>query len=195
MIASLSGTIQEITPHSVVIDINGVGYEVFATQQTLGALLTKKGQDIFVFTYQHIRENLSELYGFLDQQDKQMFLALLIVSGIGPKVALSILNAASVKVLRGAVASQDSSVLEKVSGIGQKKAQKIILELKDKIDDIDVAEGASVFLTDIEKDVIEALAKMGYPRTSVQKALRTIPQDLETVQEKIKAILQLLSNK
>lgn len=195
MIASLSGTIQEITPHSVVIDINGVGYEVFATQQTLGALLTKKGQDIFVFTYQHIRENLSELYGFLDQQDKQMFLALLIVSGIGPKVALSILNAASVKVLRGAVASQDSSVLEKVSGIGQKKAQKIILELKDKIDDIDVAEGASVFLTDVEKDVIEALAKMGYPRTSVQKALRTIPQDLETVQEKIKAILQLLSNK
>ena len=195
MIASLSGTIQEITPHSVVLDVNGVGYEVFATQQTLGTLLTKKGQDIFVFTYQHIRENLSELYGFLDQQDKQMFLALLIVSGIGPKVALSILNAASVKVLRGAVASQDSSILEKVSGIGQKKAQKIILELKDKIEDIDIAEGASVFLTDVEKDVIEALAKMGYPRTSVQNALRTIPQDLETVQEKIKATLQLLSNK
>lgn len=194
MIASLNGTIQEVFPHSVVIDVNGVGYEVFTTQQTLGAFLTKKGQDVSVVTYHHIRENLSELYGFLDQQEKQMFLALLIVSGIGPKVALSILNTASVKVLQGAVMSQDSSVLEKVSGIGQKKAQKIILELKDKIDDIDVAEGVSVFLTDVEKDVIEALAKMGYPRTSVQKALRTIPQDLETVQEKIKATLQFLSN-
>ena len=194
MIASLNGTIQEVFPQSVVIDVNGVGYEVFATQQTLGSFLTKKGQDVFVFTYHHIRENLSEIYGFLDQQEKQMFLALLIVSGIGPKVALSILNTASVKVLQGAVVNQDSSVLEKVSGIGQKKAQKIILELKDKIDDIDVAEGVSVFLTDVEKDVIEALAKMGYPRTSVQKALRTIPQDLETVQEKIKATLQLLSN-
>ena len=194
MISSLSGTIQEVFPNSVVIDVNGVGYEVFTTQQTLGAFLTKKGQDIFVFTYQHIRENLSELYGFLDQQEKQMFLALLIVSGIGPKVALSILNTASVQVLKGAVVSQDSSVLEKVSGIGQKKAQKIILELKDKIDDIDVAQGVNVFLTDVERDVIEALAKMGYSRTSVQKALRTIPRDLETVQEKIKATLQLLSN-
>ena len=194
MISSLSGTIQEVFPNSVVIDVNGVGYEVFTTQQILGAFLTKKGQDIFVFTYQHIRENLSELYGFLDQQEKQMFLALLIVSGIGPKVALSILNTASVQVLKGAVVSQDSSVLEKVSGIGQKKAQKIILELKDKIDDIDVAQGVNVFLTDVERDVIEALAKMGYSRTSVQKALRTIPRDLETVQEKIKATLQLLSN-
>ena len=110
------------------------------------------------------------------------------------KVALSILNTASVQVLKGAVVSQDSSVLEKVSGIGQKKAQKIILELKDKIDDIDVAQGVNVFLTDVERDVIEALAKMGYSRTSVQKALRTIPRDLETVQEKIKATLQLLSN-
>lgn len=193
MIASLTGTIQEIMPQSVVIDVNGVGYEVFATQKTLGAFLTKKGQDIFVFTYQHLRENSSELYGFLDQQEKQMFLALLIVSGIGPKVALSILNTASVKTLQSAVVSQDSSVLEKVSGIGQKKAQKIILELKDKIDDIEVAPGASVFLSDIEKDVIDALGKMGYPRTSVQKALRTIPQELETAQEKIKATLQILS--
>ena len=193
MIASLNGTIQEIHAQSVVVEIGGVGYEVFTTQRTLGTLMPKKDTDVFLFTYHHIRENLSELYGFLDQQEKQMFLALLIVSGIGPKVALSILNTASVKTLQSAVVSQDSSVLEKVSGIGQKKAQKIILELKDKIDGIDVATGASVFLSDVERDVVDALEKMGYSRSSVQKALRTIPQDLETVQEKIKAVLQFLS--
>ena len=124
MIASLNGTIQEIHAQSVVVEIGGVGYEVFTTQRTLGTLMPKKDTDVFLFTYHHIRENLSELYGFLDQQEKQMFLALLIVSGIGPKVALSILNTASVRTLQSAVVSQDSSVLEKVQALDKKKRKK-----------------------------------------------------------------------
>ena len=126
MISSLTGTIQGAFQGSIIVDVGGVGYEVFMTERTLRSTDIQEGKQVFLFTHHHIRENASELYGFLSYNEKQMFLSLLSVSGIGPKVALSILHTASVDILVEAVSQQDHSILETIAGVGQKKAQKII---------------------------------------------------------------------
>lgn len=191
MIVYLEGKIHDKLLNSVVVLVEGVGYEVFMTEQNMNSSDIRTGKTAKIFTYHHIRDNSMELYGFLTESEKKMFLSLLLVSGIGPKVALGILNVTSVKVLQQAVVNQDSSILEKVSGIGTKKAQKIIIELKDKIEGVDVAE----IMPSVEKDVVDALESFGYSRVQIQKAIREIPSEIEKVEEKIKATLKHLGKK
>lgn len=191
MIAFLEGIVHSVSTSSVVVIVNGIGYEVFMVERNLRNNVINEQQPTSLFIYHHIRENTAELYGFLEQEEKQMFLHLISVSGIGPKVALTILNTASVDLLHEAVTSQDKRLLEKVSGIGAKKAEKILLELKDKLGSaIRTTKGAP----QVDGDVIDALEQLGYTRTNIQKALREIPPECVEAQDKINAVLKYLGS-
>ena len=187
MIASLQGVVQDISSRSLTLSVGGVGYEVFCPDVVLGG--AQQGKEVKLYTHHHVRENAEELYGFTKKEERAMFEVLLGVSGIGPKAALTIMNAAPTTTLQQAIVEQDASVLTKVSGIGSKKAQKIIIELKDKFADVLIAVPGSV---SIEAEVVEALESIGYSRAQAQKILRELPSDMETAEEKIREALKLL---
>lgn len=190
MIARLSGTIVDILPHSLVIEVGGVGYEAFCTDRVIGG--AKEGQQVTLYTHYYLRENAAELYGFSDKEERAMFEVLLTVSGIGPKAALTILNAAPTTMLQQAIAQEDATILTKVSGIGNKKAQKIIIELKDKFADVLITLPGSI---SIEAEVMEALESIGYSRSQIQTIMRELPTDMASVEEKIHAALKMLGKK
>lgn len=191
MIANLIGTILRHDDNSIVLDVKGVGYRIFMTAVGLTtANSTSKSQDISLFIHHVIRENSMDLYGFFDEQEQYFFELLLSVSGIGPKSALSILNIADVSTLREAIAENDSSYLTKVSGIGTKSAQKIVLELHGKLDSMPGESTEASRSGDI--DTIDALVALGYSQGEVRAALKEIPKDIEDASEKIKQVLKLL---
>ncbi|MCL2655115.1 MAG: Holliday junction branch migration protein RuvA [Coriobacteriia bacterium] len=132
MIAFLAGTIADKTTDAVVIDVSGVGYLVSVPTGTLAGL-GAVGDDVLLYTYLHLRENEIALYGFAEPAERTAFLALISVSGIGPKVALAVLSALTPTLLANAVATEDVAMLSSVSGIGKKTAQRMILELKGKL--------------------------------------------------------------
>src|SRR3989338_6786055 len=132
MIAFLRGIIIETKNNRVVIDVNGMGYRVFCLPSFVLSVAEKKDKEILLHTYQYIRENVVELYGFETTREEQMFEILIAISGIGPKGAMSILAAAHLDVLQRAIVSEDTSILTRISGIGNKTAHKIVVELQDK---------------------------------------------------------------
>ena len=187
MIAALNGEIKYIGDGFVEILSGNIGYKVFCPQKTLGDY--SAGQSAEIFTYLHVRENALELYGFKTRKERDFFEILISISGIGPKGALGILQAAPLDLLKRAIASGDTSVLTRVSGIGEKTAQRIIIELKGKLKDIvgedggDLREGG---------DVIEALTGLGYTRVQAQKALSEVSESTEGVENKVKEALKIL---
>src|SRR3990170_6305111 len=131
MIGTLNGTVRHKDLSKLVVDVSGVGYKVLVTTET--ALDIATGSPIFLWTHLVVRETSLELFGFLDKETLDAFELLITISGIGPKSALGILNVASPDTLRQAVASEDTSYLTRVSGIGKKNAEKIVLELRNKL--------------------------------------------------------------
>ena len=189
MIARISGTIIENNGKSVVLEVGGIGYRIFCIPRDLTSLT--KGEHT-LYTYQHVRENALELYGFLVQEEERMFEILINISGIGPKGALGILTAAPVDVLQRSIVSKDSSILTRISGIGKKTAEKIILELKDKFgEEWGMLEGNVAQ----ESEVVEALIGLGYSRNEVLGVLKQIPKDLESTEEKMKEALKIIGKK
>ncbi|MFH1671389.1 MAG: Holliday junction branch migration protein RuvA, partial [Candidatus Portnoybacteria bacterium] len=138
MIASLSGKIELKTERFVILDVNGVGYKVRCSPLVLKEI--EKGQQAKLFIHLYPRENILDLYGFLSFEELEFFELLISISGIGPKAGLSVLSIASLKDLKTSIASGQVSLLTKVSGIGKKTAERVILELKSKI----LAPGADV---------------------------------------------------
>jgi holliday junction DNA helicase RuvA len=189
MIAFLKGTVQEQLNQSAIIAIGGIGYEVHCIARDCTKLTRKKGEEVELHTHHYLRENAAELYGFFERAERDMFVVLIGISGIGPKGALNILNAASLDVLQRAIVEGDASVLTRVSGIGTRIAQKIIVELKDTF-----AEEWGALPGDIvaESDVVEALEMLGYSKAQAQRALKEVPQDLASTQDKVKAALKAL---
>ena len=189
MIAFLRGIIIETKNNRVVIDVNGMGYRVFCLPSFVLSVAEKKDKEILLHTYQYIRENVVELYGFETTREEQMFEILIAISGIGPKGAMSILAAAPLDVLQRAIVSEDTSILTRISGIGNKTAHKIVVELQDKF-----GEEWGALPGDIteETDVLDALTQLGYSRPEAQKSLSQIPRELKGVEEKIKAALRIL---
>ena len=133
MISSVSGEIKYIGEDFLEIVSGSTGYKVFSTSNTLGAY--SLGQNVEIFTYLYVRENSLDLYGFNTREERDFFEVLIGISGIGPKGAIGILSAAPLDLLKKAIASGDTSILTRVSGIGQKTASRIIIELKDKLPD------------------------------------------------------------
>ncbi len=184
MIGYLRGKIIHNDIKSILLDVNGVGYKVFTNG---GSLDTKTNQEKEFFTHLAVRENALDLYGFVTRQELEFFELLLTVSGIGPKSAMAILSVASISTLKTAISTEDSSHLTKVSGIGKKNAEKIVLELKDKIGDY-VFDGK---LESHDSDALEALKALGYSEKESREALKKVSGT--TTEEKVRATLKNLN--
>jgi Holliday junction DNA helicase RuvA len=189
MIAMITGKIIHAEPRYFVVDVNGVGYKVYTTAGALEKHLT---DTVTFWTYLAVRETALDLYGFLTKEELEIFELLITVSGIGPKTALAILNLASVSTIKQAVASGDASYLTKVSGVGKKNAEKIVLELKDKLV-TDETEGESVS-TNTESDVLEALKSLGYREHDAREAIKKLPKDITDTVERVRRALKMLGS-
>ena len=185
MIEHLTGKIIWSDIKYVILDVAGVGYKI----NTNTAILAKNKLETSDFwTYLAVRENSLDLYGFQSKEELDFFELLISVSGIGPKSALGILSLASLSNLRRAISTGDTSHLTKVSGIGKKAAEKIVLELKDKIGDF--GESSESLSGDI--DALEALKSLGYSERESREALKKVT-DVSGAGEKIRKALKLLS--
>lgn len=186
MISQINGEIIAKTDKFLVIEVSGLGYKVFATSDLISrATLNEK---IKVWTYLAVRENALDLYGFLSKEELDFFELLITISGVGPKTAIGILNVATVGSLRKAISTGETSHLTKVSGIGKKIADKIVLELKGKLGSYEeVALGLKE-----EIDALEALKSLGYSHKDARDALKEIDQSLKTTSDRIKAALKHL---
>jgi Holliday junction DNA helicase RuvA len=191
MIGYLTGTVLDTTDNHTIINVGGVGYVVYATERTLGICVP--GMDTSLYIHTAVREQSLDLYGFTTTREQEIFELLITISGIGPKVALGILNATTVDNLIQAVLKKESSVLTKVSGIGKKNAEKIILELENKIDESWKEEGVQD--TDSEDlEVFEALEALGYRSRDIQEILKDKALDELETSEKVRKAIKLLSN-
>ena len=187
MIGFLEGKIELGTDKFVIVNVNGVGYKIFISLNTFKDL-PRKGEKVKLHTYLYIRENIMDLYGFLKLEELEFFELLVSISGIGPKGALAVLTVAPVDTLKKAIASEESEILTKVSGIGKKMAEKIILELKNKIQGIT----GEVGKLSIDNEAIDALVALGYKLSEAREALRKIPEDIKDIGEKVKQALKIL---
>lgn len=181
MIASLTGPVQSRDEKSVVLDVHGVGLRVFVLPRTLEAL--PPGTTTTLLTHLNVREDALELYGFTTAGELRLFERLLSVSGVGPKVALGVLSAASASDLEAAIERGDSKVLTKVSGVGTKTAERIIVDLRGKLSDIQTVDDSSL------SSVIDALVSLGYTSREAREAAAGTPAD-ETVEVRVKTALR-----
>jgi len=190
MISFLEGKIDLKTDRFVAIDVGGVGYKVFASPQTLGNL-PQKGESVKIFTFLYSREDTIELYGFLTPEEMEFFEILNAISGIGPKSALGVLSVASVKDLKSAIINEKPELLTKVSGIGKRTAERIILELKNKFKDFKL-EGRDFTL---DSDAIDALVGLGYSVSEAREALKKVSENVEKIEDRVKEALKLLGRR
>jgi Holliday junction DNA helicase RuvA len=167
VIAHLRGKLAQKDPARVVVDVNGVGYEVFVPLTTFTAL-PETGSEVSIDVHTHVREDLIALYGFSTRRERNIFEKLMTISGIGPKLAVTILSGGSVEDLVGAIRRSDLPRLTAIPGVGKKTAERIILELKDKLQDFSEAPVKA----GVEVDVMSALENLGYGRALVESALR-----------------------
>ncbi|HEY4494760.1 MAG TPA: Holliday junction branch migration protein RuvA [Candidatus Paceibacterota bacterium] len=191
MISSLKGNIVRIDPKYIVLDVNGVGYRVFVNTDLISKIGDNKNEQITLFTYMAVRENSIDLYGFISLSELKFFELLIGISGIGPKTAMGILNVASVHALEKAINSSDTTHLTKVSGLGKKVADKIVLELKDKIENVIETEGSKQDMKN-DADALEALKSLGYSQHEARGALKEVSKTISKTSEKIKEALKIL---
>jgi Holliday junction DNA helicase RuvA len=186
MISHLSGKAILISETFAVIDVGGIGYKVFMTGQNLGEL--KENMPTSVFTHLAVRENALDLYGFPNQNELSFFELLITISGIGPKTALGILNVAPVSLLRQAVFTENTSHLTKVSGIGKKNAEKIVIELRGKL----IGEYQETDGVPNDSDAIEALTSLGYSQKEARESLKEVSKELTSPADRVKQALKIL---
>jgi Holliday junction DNA helicase RuvA len=188
MIGSIKGKIILKTEKYLVVETGGVGYKISVSPDTLSKA-KKLDEDIFLWIHDHVREDAFDLYGFLDREELEFFEMLINVSGIGPKGALSILGITSIETLRKAISIGDTSYLTKISGIGRKTAEKIVIELRDKVGK--ELGGSSL---QVELDALEALKSLGYSGVEARDALKKVKPDVDT-NTKIREALKILGGK
>lgn len=197
MYSYISGTLAEVGEEEVVIDNHGIGYRIFVPKTVLYRL-SHVGEQVTVYTYLNVREDALQLYGFSSANERKLFQLLLGVNGIGPRGALAILSVLSAEDLRFAILAEDAKAIAAAPGIGGKTAQRVILDLKDKIDRIPVMGLADhrkqTAMNGVKTDVIEALTSLGYSSSQVVKAMEDmdISEDA-ALEEVIKDVLKKLS--
>lgn len=189
MISYLKGIIKVKEEGFAIVVNNDIGYKVFAAERDLAKL--NIGAAAEFFTYHYIREDEMRLYGFANRQDQRMFEMLFSVTGIGPKSAMGILNMATVDSIKSAIVRSDISLLTKVSGVGKKTAERVILELSSKIKDF----GGIAKNTEGMSDAIEGLMSLGYSRSQALKALEKVQEDISDPAEKVRLALKSLGRK
>ena len=191
MIYSLSGELIQRKGNFVFIGLGGMTFKVM-TPATSEGRLPKIGETVIFYTFLHIREGGADLYGFLNEVELSFFESLISVSGIGPKSAVSILSVAPVEQLMAAVSKGEAELLQKSSGVGKKTAQRIVLELKDKV----VADGdeRTVEIMQTDSDVYEALVNLGYSRRAAKDVLNEIDKSLEGTGDRLRDALKKIKN-
>lgn len=189
MISTLTGRIQSRTDDSLIVNVGGVGFRVRATGNTL-ANLGAIGSDVMLFTHLHVREDDLSLYGFATEDELHLFETLLTVSGIGPRVAMGVLSSAPADTLRVAIAQGNLEVLTALPGIGKKTAQRLVLELKGKVDVTGLGEVGE--LSPVDEDVMNALINLGYSAAEATRAARSVPTTVKTVEDRVRIALQYL---
>lgn len=189
MIGRLRGTIVRIGGESIVIEVGGIGYEVTIPVRTL-VDLPGIGEDAVLHTHLHVREDQLALYGFASTDDRDLFRLLLGISGVGPKVALAMLSTMDADELRRVVASEDAAALTAVPGIGKRSAQKLLLELRPKLELPD----GEIDPSGARSEVRAALEGLGYQADEIGGALRDLPADLP-VEDLLKRSLQTLGKR
>ncbi len=191
MIASISGKVIQLTKETVIIDINGLGFEVFVPKPLLSD--TETGDLLYLYSYMLVREDNISLFGFSSMEEKQLFLEFLAVGGVGPKLSLSILSSLSIDNIRSAILSEKPDYFSRVPGIGKKTAQKIIIQMQGKLPDSDGLAIRSI--TDVDDAVVDALISLGYSVVEAQTALQTIPKDTpDDVEAKLRIALQFFDH-
>lgn len=190
MIATISGVINQIGDDFLIINVGGIGVRVHvpgtALENTGGV-----GRQINLYTHLIVRETELSLYGFSTEEDQDLFELLLSVNGVGPRVALAILSTLSPELFKSAILREEATVLQRVPGIGKKTSERILFQLRDKLDF--TAEPATMpLVSDVDADVIELLTGLGFSIVEAQTALQKLPRDLTGVDERLQLALQQL---
>lgn len=190
MIASLQGVIAKIGNSELIVNVGGVGVRVNVPRPVLentGGV----GRIIRLHTHLIVRETELSLYGFESEEEQSLFELLLKVNGVGPKVALAILSTLSPELLKGAIVREESAVLQRVPGIGKKTAERIMFQLRGKLDFTTDVQALSL-VSDVDTDVIEFLTGLGFSIVESQAALQKLPRDVTSVDERLQMALQYL---
>ena len=202
MISYIRGELAAVEPQKAVVDVGGVGYGVYMSQQAL-SLLPQPGNEVKLYTYLNVKEDAMQLFGFLTKDDLEIFKLVIGVSGIGPKGGLNILSCMSPDELRFAIMSGDAKAISAAPGIGKKTAEKLILELRDKVDIADVLENAahggssedlsaSEGESGMQAEAVQALVALGYGNAESLRAVRKTSPDCQTVEDILKEALKYL---
>jgi len=177
MIAHLRGRLLAKHPNQAVVETGGVGYDITITVPTFSDL-PAAGSEVALHIHTHVREDLIALYGFLHPAEKQLFEKLIAVSGIGPKLAITILSGMPADEMVSAIRSNDVAKLTRIPGIGKKTAERMVLELRDKLPSEAFGEMAALpAISSIEEDVLSALMNLGYPRPAAERTLATVSRN------------------
>jgi Holliday junction DNA helicase RuvA len=195
MISHLRGKLIQKSPTEIVIDVNGVGYQVNIPLSTFEKIEKLNGE-VDILTYLHVREDAMTLYGFATEPEREIFKQLISISGIGPKIAQGILSGISVNELKDAVLMNNIDALTSISGVGRKTAERIVLELRNKLGKIEVQEPTSTPTSSqlkLRSEAVVALMSLGFTRTNAEQAIRTVLSKSEdkdlSVEELIKKAL------
>lgn len=201
MISYVRGELVAMEKTKIIVDVNGVGYGIFMPEASMG-MLPQIGNEVKIHTYLNVREDVMQLFGFLTRDDLEIFKLLIGVSGIGPKGGLSILSKLTADDLRFAVLSGDAKAISAAPGIGKKTAEKVIIELKDKLDLEEMLQGPSEQGTmvssvdtganSVQSEAVQALVALGYGSTESLKAVKRVNLENATVEEVLKQALKHL---
>lgn len=195
MIARLRGKLVSAQPECIV-DVGGVGFEVMIPERDRERL-SPTDADVNFFTYLYVREDRLVLYGFLDKADRELFTRLIDVTGVGPKLALNVLADYPARRVVAAIKGKDTGFLKSLPGLGKKTAERLLVELADKLDDIEAAPAGAEAPSDLKADVVLALTSLGMTKYAAETALDRInwrPDDARTLEDIVKEALKYAGN-
>jgi Holliday junction DNA helicase RuvA len=194
MISFLEGKIEHINDKNIILNTGGIGYSVHVMPKIAMALKLVQTEPVklFIHSQLNMREGVFDLYGFKSKEDLEMFHLILSVNGIGPKGAMNIMSTVEPRHLKAAVVNDDAAYLKKVSGLGPKTAQRLILELKNKVDYIDMGDMAGVNLSE-EHQAVEALMALGYSQSVAQETLKDIKTS--RLEDRVREALKILGKR
>jgi len=193
MIGSIRGKLLENNGNYGLIETTGgVGYQVALSSETASELFTQTNQEVFLYIYTVVREDTLDLYGFKTAAEKDFFEKVIAVSGIGPKSGLAIVSVAPLNQLKSAIASGDTSFLTKVSGVGKKSAQKIVLELQDKLSAELLVSGETDSNYHQDTEVLQALISLGYREVEIRAVIKSLDPEIIGTEARLKAALKAL---
>lgn len=193
MISFLRGKISSKSLNFAVIEVNNIGYQIFSGSNFLEGL--RLGAEVEIYTHHHVREEANDLYGFKTAEELELFELLLTVSGIGPKSALGVLSIASAGDIKEAIVRDDANLLTKVSGIGKKTAERVVLELKNKIMRSGVSAATLNSASSLGAEEIDALMSLGYSLSDARAALNALDPEIKDSGERVKAALKRMAKK